>query len=184
MKVKCILAAQSMLVNNEEVFGIGYKNMIPWKCKADMQFFKNKTSKVPDGKVNFLIMGRNTYESMRKVKLGSKRVKVVVTTNASLPIETGDIKVVSIEEGLQLASLISNIHNVYIIGGKSIYEKAFIMKECKTVYLNILLPNKEVPCDVFVDIAALDTYEKKKTSKVIDETNDSIIVVHMEKYVK
>ena len=58
---------------------IGANGKIPWKCKADMKFFKELTTRTSiPGKINAVIMGRNTYESIGKPL--PNRLNAVLTT--------------------------------------------------------------------------------------------------------
>ncbi|MEP6596895.1 MAG: dihydrofolate reductase, partial [Ginsengibacter sp.] len=50
----------SHLVAASENNVIGKDNELPWKLPKDFNYFKNKTWGMP------VIMGRNTYESMKK----------------------------------------------------------------------------------------------------------------------
>ena len=50
---------------------IGIKNGLPWKLSNDFKYFKNKTWGMP------VIMGRNTYESLKKDLPG--RINIVLT---------------------------------------------------------------------------------------------------------
>ena len=62
---------------------IGAKGKIPWKCRADMNFFKEITSKVSDStKMNAVIMGRKTFESLSKPL--PNRLNVVLSKGGSV----------------------------------------------------------------------------------------------------
>ena len=50
---------------------IGIKNDLPWNLSNDFKYFKNKTWGMP------VIMGRNTFESLKKDLPG--RINIVVT---------------------------------------------------------------------------------------------------------
>ena len=50
---------------------IGVKNGLPWRLPNDFKYFKNKTWGMP------VIMGRNTYESLKKDLPG--RINIVLT---------------------------------------------------------------------------------------------------------
>ena len=61
--------------------GIGQNGSIPWKEKEDMQFFRNMTTNTIDGnKVNAVIMGRATFESLNETPL-KNHINVVITSN-------------------------------------------------------------------------------------------------------
>jgi len=62
---------------------IGAKGKIPWKCRADMNFFKEITTKVSDStKMNAVIMGRKTFESLPKPL--PTRLNVVLSKGGSV----------------------------------------------------------------------------------------------------
>ena len=57
---------------------IGAQGKIPWKCRADMKFFKDLTTHTNDPtKINAIIMGRNTHMSIKNVL--PNRLNVVLT---------------------------------------------------------------------------------------------------------
>ena len=53
---------------------IGIKGSIPWRCKEDMNFFKQKTMG------GLLIMGRKTYESLPASGLPGREIFVITRT--------------------------------------------------------------------------------------------------------
>jgi dihydrofolate reductase len=58
---------------------IGSNNKIPWKCRTDMKFFKETTTKTKDPtKINAIIMGRKTFESLPSPLIN--RINVVLTS--------------------------------------------------------------------------------------------------------
>ena len=60
--------------------GIGKNGTIPWKEKDDMRFFRSMTTKtIDEDKINAVIMGRVTFESLKETPL-KDRVNVVVTS--------------------------------------------------------------------------------------------------------
>ncbi len=67
MKPSNFLLPFSIIVAIDEQRGIGKANSLPWHIKADMQHFKEITTKTQDpNKLNACIMGRNTWESIPK----------------------------------------------------------------------------------------------------------------------
>ena len=46
--------------------GIGQNSSLPWRLPKEMKYFSQATSAAPDGKLNAVIMGRNTWESIPK----------------------------------------------------------------------------------------------------------------------
>jgi dihydrofolate reductase len=52
---------------------IGYKNRLPWNCKADLEYFKSVTSECA------VLMGKNTWESLNGRYL-KNRVNYILST--------------------------------------------------------------------------------------------------------
>ena len=46
--------------------GIGQNSTLPWRIPKEMKYFARATSAAPDGKLNAVVMGRNTWESIPK----------------------------------------------------------------------------------------------------------------------
>ncbi len=91
---------------------IGYQNSLIWRIKEDLQYFKETTMN------SYLIMGRNTYESMPKNLKG--RNYIVLSTNPSFTLEPPKIVTRSVSETLAIVSSLSD-SIFFITGGSSIY---------------------------------------------------------------
>lgn len=62
--------------------GIGLNGGLPWKLPKEMAYFAQVTSNAPEGRVNSVIMGRNTWESIpKKFRPLKKRVNIVISRN-------------------------------------------------------------------------------------------------------
>ena len=61
--------------------GIGKNNQIPWHYKEDMQYFKSVTTDTSSiNKINAVIMGRNTWDSLpEKYKPLPNRINVILS---------------------------------------------------------------------------------------------------------
>lgn len=149
-KVSIILATTSC-------GGIGYNNNIPWNIPDDMRYFKRVTSFVTDkNKKNAVIMGRNTWESLKSKPL-QNRLNIILTSNIEYEIDENYKKntIISynIDEALMYCSG-DNIESVFIIGGEQIYNiflndiKYKIMID--KIYLSII--TKKYDCDKFVNL--------------------------------
>ena len=132
-------------------WAIGSFGKIPWKCRADMKFFKETTSNVIDStKMNAVIMGRKTFESLQKPL--PNRLNVVLTKGALL-IKNNDSIVFSnncivfsndfckIIDELELNP---SIEIIFVIGGENVYKQALQHPKCEKIYLNIV----HVECDL------------------------------------
>lgn len=143
MKIKAILA---MDLNN----GIGKNNQLSWKIKEEMDFFKQKTIK------NIVVMGKNTFLSLKNPL--KDRINIVVTKDENfeqmLKGETlsddniyKDIIVKNDLSFLEKLKKSDKDIDVFIIGGKSIYEQTFDL--CDEIYLSVV--KGEYDCDTFIE---------------------------------
>lgn len=92
--------------------GIGKNNKMPWFIKEEMQHFRKETLN------KIVVMGRKTLESLNNNNGLKNRTNIVLTKNKDLVLNQGLKKVTDINEVLALAKN----NEVYIIGGKQIYE--------------------------------------------------------------
>lgn len=113
----------SHIVATSENNVIGSANELPWSLPNDFRYFKNKTWGMP------VIMGRHTYESLRKSLPG--RINIVVTRN--LDWNPGDVFVTNnIDEAIEKAKE-SDAKEIFIIGGGEIFKET--MNKIARIYL-------------------------------------------------
>jgi dihydrofolate reductase len=122
-------------------WAIGSSGKIPWKCRADMKFFKETTSNVNDPtKMNAVIMGRKTFESIQKPL--PNRVNKVLTNkpdNFCKDIFSNDF-----DKIIDELELNPKIETIFVIGGENVYKQALEHPKCEKIYLNIV----HVECDL------------------------------------
>ena len=148
---------------------IGSEGKIPWACKEDMTAFANLTA----GGV--CIMGRKTYESLPIVqrsgarwptRLPGRKLYVVTSDPRSL---RGAVPVSSIEQAIEIARSVWFDRNIFIIGGKTIYEDALTRKLVDEVVLTeISIPvprNHDIPNPVHFPLDALKGYTLRKCER-------------------
>ena len=92
---------------------IGVKNGLPWRLPSDFKYFKNKTWGMP------VIMGRHTYESMKKDLPG--RINIVVTKKTDWHPENVFVTN-TIDEAIVKAKE-SEAKEIFIIGGGEIFRQ-------------------------------------------------------------
>ena len=146
-------------------FGIGVNNKLPWNIKEDLQNFKKITTLVPQDDnieyMNAVVMGRKTWDSIpSQFKPLSNRLNVVITTQDLVSREN---TIFSSWESFQQDILnyqnkhnqtVSKndkklfIHNIFIIGGESIYDLALKHKNIKYIYATEVY--HKYNCDVFM----------------------------------
>ena len=116
-----IISMIAAMANNRV---IGKDNQMPWYLPADFAWFKRSTMGKP------VVMGRKTYDSIGRPLPG--RLNVVISRDESLEIE-GVTTVTSIEKALEL---VSDVDEVMIIGGGSIYESC--LPKANKLYLTYI----------------------------------------------
>ena len=139
----------SIVVAMDENAHIGYFNRsigkydLPWKCKVDIDFFKeltttNHTGKIPENQ-NVVIMGKNTYLSLPN-KILPNRINIVVSSSYELwkdKCHPDVIVVASFQEALYYCSTGEN-RNIYVIGGSQLYKEAIEHKSLGIIYASII----------------------------------------------
>jgi dihydrofolate reductase len=156
--------------------GIGFKGAIPWHLPLDLQHFRDCTLKgseayeTSDGKQNSkrnaVIMGRRTFESLKKPLDG--RLNVVVSSTASLDSPEGPVVVKSLDDALAYLESRSNIDTVFVIGGKRLYEEAMSRELVTQVLVTCIL--NEFECDTFVRLPMHD-FRCTKVSETMEENS-------------
>jgi dihydrofolate reductase len=96
---------------------IGVKNGLPWRLANDFKYFKNKTWGMP------VIMGRNTFESLKKDLPG--RINIVVTNKTDWHPQNIFITH-TIDEAIEKAKE-SDAKEIFIIGGGKVFKETINM---------------------------------------------------------
>ena len=123
--------------------GIGFKGTIPWHVPEDLKYFKYVTTVVSNpNKQNAIIMGRNTFESIKEKPL-KNRLNIVITSKKYDNITTFN----SLNEAIVFLQNKDDIENIFVIGGQTLYTEALLHPNCEDIYFNII--NIDVECDTF-----------------------------------
>lgn len=115
--------------------GIGLNNKLPWRIKSEMQHFINETK----GKA--VAMGRGTYDSIGRAL--PNRENFVITRNNHIKID--GVKIINQPE--EIINLAKD-KDVYIIGGKSIYE--YFLPHADELIISQL--DNTYNCDCFLNL--------------------------------
>jgi dihydrofolate reductase len=91
---------------------IGRGGTLPWHYSADLKFFKEQTTG------NVCVMGRRTWESLRKPL--PDRLNVVLTRTASVVEQPGVVVLKDARTVLSLAPYLAR--HVFIIGGRLVFD--------------------------------------------------------------
>lgn len=109
-------------------WGIGYNGKLLAHIPEDMRFFKETTTN------SVVIMGRKTYDSLKRPL--PHRVNVVITSKTNLPCEIDENGVIFVSMDfakLYLSTVCPWVANHYIIGGGQIYEE--LLPYCHKAYV-------------------------------------------------
>jgi len=100
---------------------IGNQNKMPWYIKEDLQLFKQRTMD------HSIVMGRHTWESLGEKPLPGRENVVVSKTLDWKSMPDGSVSIPDIPTALEIAFLAKEKNNIFIIGGRQIYD--FCLKE-------------------------------------------------------
>ena len=149
-------------------FAIGAAGKIPWKCSADMKFFKDLTTITTDpNKVNAVIMGRTTYMSL--IPGLPNRVNIILTKMPFL-YESQNNQVLfcnNFNESIHMLEKIPNIENIFVIGGEMVYKQAVNHPKCSKIYLNLI--------HVMCDLSKSDTFFPPVDPSIFGLVNTTVI---------
>ena len=168
--------------------GIGINGQLPWRNKTDMKYFRNVTTqRIDETKINAVIMGRKTFESLNFRPLPN-RLNICITSRSpatAVPLFTGhtyqplksnksmdfvhshfDPNVLffnSLDSALKYLYKLKTIENIFVIGGAMLYGEAIDHKDCYELIVNEI--DCQVECDAF--FPEIDT-----TTYVVTESRD------------
>jgi dihydrofolate reductase len=163
MKFSVIAAADKNL-------GIGIKNNLPWRLRGDMKYFSHVTCEAPEGKVNAVIMGRKTWESLPKKHRPLKgRLNVVLTRNFEAFGDVPEIVILasSLDDALAKLEQRTDVNEVFIIGGANVYAQAVEHPACEKIYLTEV--EGEFNCDAFFPRFSKEEFGVVSESEVTSE---------------
>ena len=146
------------IVSVNDMNGIGFKGLIPWKCQLHINFLKQHV--VGDGN-NAVVMGHQTFKSMHYRPIPGVR-NYILSRNPSLCEKiSGDVVVETCEENIWFLNFI--FEHVYVLGGQEIFSlfKPYI----DTVYVFHI--HNENTCDRFFPID-LNLYVETVRKKIQD----------------
>lgn len=135
-----------IVVAVEEKNGIGKYNKMPWHFCKEIKYFKKLTTETKDdSKINMVIMGRNTWESIpEKNRPLPARKNVVLTRDKNYQAKDA-IVANSMDEALEQVG--DDIENIYIIGGGSLFKEAINDHRLDGIYITKI--QNDYDCDVY-----------------------------------
>jgi len=124
--------------------GIGKDNKLPWKLKEDLKRFQELTTGQGN---NCIIMGRQTWESIRFLK---GRDHLILSTTIQLDYKQDNNVVKSFQNINDILKYIKErkYYQSWVIGGEKILKQFLELNLIDILYLTFL--NEQYECDVFM----------------------------------
>lgn len=157
----------SLIAAADKNMGIGKDNKMPWRLKGEMKYFTETTLKAPEGKMNAVVMGYNTWLSLPAAHRPLKERLNVVLSKEPVELPDGVINAQSFDEAFSALEKVAGLHEVFIIGGASIYAQAILLPGCSRIYLTEL--ESVFDCDTFFPKIDPAIFSKKCTPGVEEE---------------
>jgi len=148
--------------------GIGIGNRLPWRLKGDLKYFSGVTMGAVPGKLNAVIMGRKTWESLPETARPLKGRVNVVLSRGGFDLPEGVIPGSSLDSAFEKLVTRGDIDKVFVIGGASLYAEAINHPECENIYLTEVAG--EFNCDAFFPVIPMGIFEKRSVSAVKEES--------------
>lgn len=148
---------------------IGLEGKVPWRYEGEFKYFQEVT----DNKI--VIMGRKTFDEMRKLSLLKTRNNIIFTRNLSLQkhYQAPNIKFVhSLSEFKKI--IVSERSDAYMIGGQEI-ATVFLENDMLSEFLLTKI-HKEYKGDTYFPLSQLTDWQ----SEIISSRKDYTI----HKYIK
>ena len=143
--------------------GIGKDNSIPWNIKPDLKYFKEITTKRTSSEFpfsNYVIMGRNTWESIPKEFTPLSNRKNIIISSKNLIVPEGVVVFDTFEKALdfceqtttklinqKMCDDVINKPKIFVIGGERLYKEAINNNECDKIYITHIY--KDFDCDKY-----------------------------------
>ena len=136
--------------------GIGYNNCIPWDIKSELYLFKQITGNKDHEKLNAIIMGRKTWDSLPHKPL-KDRLNIIITSDNKFINYGNIISFSNIDSAFEYCERCININKVFVIGGKSIYDLCLnnekYLNNIENIYISIIY--KYYTCNVFINLKTI-----------------------------
>jgi len=142
-----------LIVAVDKNYGIGKNNSLPWNITEDMKYFKEITLGSGNNS-NVVIMGRNTWESIpKKFRPLSNRINIIISSTVKLEYCEQAVVFKTLNEAyFYCFNKLKNINDIFIIGGKRLYEESF--RTVQNLYITYI--DHDYNCDIKLkDIAGM-----------------------------
>lgn len=143
-------------------YAIGYKNKLPWHISSELRYFKKiTTDRIDKNKKNALIMGYKTWLSINKEL--KDRLIIILSKK-----EVGNNIFNNLDSALQYLYNREDIENIFVIGGKDVFNLILETSYVNMIYLNVI--NNVYEADTYFNINS-----KLQNFKLISEKQEDNI---------
>lgn len=153
--------------------GIGYQNKIPWDIPEELSKFRHITKyRKNKHKQNAVIMGRKTWESIRKPLVN--RVNIVLTRDKSYYCDNV-IVLDNLNTALDYCNSNKEIESIFVIGGSTLYDYCIENYYHTVIYLSVVFFNNYKKTDTNInmynlfknfDLVKDDNYSEESKKKL------------------
>lgn len=159
----------SIILAVDEKNWLWKNNNLAWRLKTDMQYFKKTTVLTQDSnKINAVIMGRKTWESIpQKFRPLPGRLNFVLTRDSNYQDEWC-ISWTSLDEILDIINLNPSVENIFIIWWSQIYNQVLSDKRLEKIYLTQV--QWDYDCDVFFNWVP-ESFQLQEQTEIYEENN-------------
>jgi dihydrofolate reductase len=165
--------------------GVGYDNRLPWYCGKELKKFKEITQGVEDAdKINAVVMGRNTWDSLPRRPL-PKRVNIIISNDNKYKTPYKNVIVLhSLLSVLMYCNSNEKIESVFVIGGAQIYNQIifsdFFRKKIEKIYISIMFYSQHHIANKHIDIQhLLNTFRWEKDKNYQQECDDRLFASYI-----
>lgn len=139
----------SIIVAQDKERGIGKNGTIPWYCSADFKNMHRVTTHTTDSsKMNALVMGRKTWESIPPERRPlAKRLSAVITSRADIGAPSEVLLFTSLAEAVTVLERRPEIETIFVFGGEQLFQEAIVRPDCAILYVTEI--DQSFACDTF-----------------------------------
>ena len=180
------MAATAIVAASASTRGIGWNGDLPWNLPGDLKHFAKLTkSTSTDGKVNAVVMGRNTWDSIpAKFRPLKGRTNLVLTSQpekistssssssstSSVPPPQEEVLVASsLADAWKQLAMLDNLGTVFVIGGSKVYQEAIAQNYVHKIIMTKVETPKDMPFDTY--FPELDSSWDLEESSPVQEEN-------------
>jgi len=160
----------SVILASDKHGGIGNNNLLPWNFVKDTDYFVRKittNSSFPTVTKNILIMGYKSFLDFLKRNICSELIYVVARDSEKLTLENTRDYVFYFDTFEQAIAGYNTHSDVWVLGGKKIYEDALAHASCDKIYATMV--DADFECDTVVDLSVYNINWTKEVS--VKDTN-------------